>query len=134
VKEKIMGRGTTPTNRYGLADATHSVLDDSARYWQERAANQSPRDRLIEAFHPLTAMGSAMGGMRAAAMSGDKTGMALNTAAAIPLFAYMRAGRAADATLKGADALPLPAAVGLRGWRKNVLLGASDNAYSGQNE
>ena len=129
-----MGRGTTPTNRYGLIDGVHDVLDNAAQYWQNRAAGQTTRDRVLESIHPLTAMGSAMGGMRAAASSGDKTGMTLNTLAAMPLFAWARAGRAADNTLKGADALPLPAAVGLRGWRKNIAAGASDNAYSGQNE
>lgn len=112
------------------------TLDDAAAYWQDRASKQTKGQRLLESVHPLYAMGSAMGGVRAAAQQGDKAGIGLNVLSAMPTFAWARAGRAARGAqpfMKGADALPQAAvapAMGLKAWKKNVVAQGADNAYS----
>ena len=104
-------------------------LDNSAQWWEERAERLPTNQRIVEAINPLTAMGSAMGGMRAAARSGDKTGMALNALASIPLFGWMKAGQAANPLLKGAQARAIPETEGLRAWKSNVAASTADNTY-----
>lgn len=81
--------GLVRTLRNAL-DGVYGVLDDSARYWQERAAAQSPAERVIESVHPLYAVGSAMGSVREAAQNGDFAGTALGAAGALPTFGMLK--------------------------------------------
>lgn len=106
------------------------TLDNAAAYWQDRASTQTRGQRILESVHPLYAMGSAMGGVREAAKKGDKAGMGLNVASALPMFAWARAAQAPNALLKGAAQHGRPAATGLKAWKMNMGFQGADNAYS----
>lgn len=79
----------------GLYFADGGLIADAAQYWandneQFEAGNPSFGSRVVRALNPATSFGSAMGAMHTAAGSGDKTGMALAAAQAIPVFGAMR--------------------------------------------
>lgn len=76
--------------RYTLRMAKGGVLDDAARYWQERAAAQNGAERFIDSINPVTAVGSAMGGVREAGQHGDYLGAALAGAGALPMFGVLK--------------------------------------------
>lgn len=75
--------------------ADGGLIDSAAQYWandnaQFEAENPSFGSRVVRALNPATAFGSAMGAMHTAAGNGDKTGMALAAAQAVPVFGAMR--------------------------------------------
>ena len=75
--------------------ADGGLIGDAAQYWandneQFEAGNPSFGSRVVRALNPATSFGSAMGAMHTAAGSGDKTGMALAAAQAVPVFGAMR--------------------------------------------
>lgn len=79
----------------GLYFADGGLIADAAQYWandneQFEAGNPSFGSRVVRALNPVTSFGSAMGAMHTAAGSGDKTGMALAAAQAVPVFGAMR--------------------------------------------
>ncbi|MGL4260941.1 MAG: hypothetical protein ACRCTX_04915 [Afipia sp.] len=79
----------------GLYFADGGLIADAAQYWandneQFEAGNPSFGSRVVRALNPATSFGSAMGAMHTAAGSGDKTGMALAAAQAVPVFGAMR--------------------------------------------
>ena len=75
--------------------ADGGLIGDAAQYWAKDNANFEAGDpsfgsRFVRALNPVTAFGSAMGAMHTAAGNGDKTGMALAAAQAVPVFGAMR--------------------------------------------
>lgn len=75
--------------------ADGGLIGNAAQYWAKDNANfeaGSPSfgSRFVRALNPATAFGSAMGAMHTAAGNGDKTGMALAAAQAVPVFGAMR--------------------------------------------
>ena len=75
--------------------ADGGLIGSAAQYWandnaQYEAGNPSFGSRVVRSLNPATAFGSAMGAMHTAAGSGDKTGMALAAAQAVPVFGAMR--------------------------------------------
>ena len=79
----------------GLYFADGGLIADAAQYWandneQFESGNPSFGSRVVRALNPATSFGSAMGAMHTAAGSGDKTGMALAAAQAVPVFGAMR--------------------------------------------
>lgn len=87
-----MGFKPQPSEIY-FADG--GLIDSSAQYWandnaQFEAGNPSFGSRVVRALNPATAFGSAMGAMHTAAGNGDKTGMALAAAQAVPVFGAVR--------------------------------------------
>lgn len=78
-----------------LYSSDGGLIDGAAQYWaadnaQFEAENPSFGRRVVRALNPATAFGSAMGAMHTASGNGDKTGMALAAAQAVPVFGAMR--------------------------------------------
>lgn len=100
----------------GLYFADGGLIADAAQYWandneQFEAGNPSFGSRVVRALNPATSFGSAMGAMHTAAGSGDKTGMALAAAQAVPVFGAMRSViTPAMGTVKAARAMAPSAA------------------------
>jgi hypothetical protein len=115
----------------GLYFADGGLIADAAQYWandneQFEAGNPSFGSRVVRALNPATSFGSAMGAMHTAAGSGDKTGMALAAAQAIPVFGAMRPAMGA---VKAARAMVPSAARTGAAIAGNGAAGAMADAY-----
>ena len=115
--------------------ADGGLIGDAAQYWandneQFEAGNPSFGSRVVRALNPATSFGSAMGAMHTAARSGDKAGMALAAAQAIPVFGAMRSViTPAMGAVKAARAIAPSAAKTGMAIAGNGAAGAMADAY-----
>lgn len=109
----------------GLVDKALGALDNAAQYWQERAASQSPSEKIIESIHPLYAVGSAMGGVREAMQHGDVPGAVISGLGAIPTFGWVKAHRSLNGALTYAPGMKQ----GLRSNTAGTVGNVSQPAY-----
>lgn len=90
----------TKKSKGGVHEALSSFSESTGGYWSRsnsdfEKSKPSAAQRVGRVLNPLTGFGSAVGMMYDAASAGDKKGMAIAAASAIPAFGYARTIQAA---------------------------------------
>ena len=98
----------TKKSKGGVRESLSSFSESVGGYWSKsnsdfEKSNPSPAKRVGRVVNPVTGFGSAVGMMYDAASAGDKKGMAIAAASAIPAVGYARTIQAAKSLKPLAD-------------------------------
>ena len=115
-----------------------NLIEDAANYWandNREFENQNPSiaKRVLRTINPLTSFGNAMGDMHIRAGNGDKTGMAMAAASAVPAFGAMKliSTPGVGAVKAGVSSAPDLASL-IKALISGGVVGAASDAYGNE--